>query len=214
MTNANDKFSPAELKAADSLFQEPVSFMLSVADLSQLPPDSGLPEIAFCGRSNVGKSSLINALFHQKKLAKTSNTPGRTQQLNYFNLNNKLYLVDLPGYGYAEAPEKTVSRWQKLIFDYLRGRVNLSRVFLLIDSRHGLKKNDLEIMETLDKAAVTYQLILTKIDKTSTSEYQIRQQNLLTEIKKHAAAYPEIIAVSSLKNRGLDQLRAEIASLI
>lgn len=214
MANTNDKFSPVELQAADSLFQEPVTFMLSVAGLSQLPPDSGLPEIAFSGRSNVGKSSLINALFNQKKLAKTSNTPGRTQQLNYFNLNNKLYLVDLPGYGYAEAPEKTVSRWQKLIFDYLRGRVSLSRVFLLIDSRHGLKKNDLEIMGTLDKAAITYQLVLTKIDKISATEYQTQRQNLLAEIKKHAAAYPDIIAVSSLKNQGLDQLRAEIASLI
>lgn len=213
MEETRDRFTPEEKAAGNALFKEPVSFVLSVANLSQLPL-SELEEIAFAGRSNVGKSSLINALFNQKKLAKTSSTPGRTQQLNYFNLNNKLYLVDLPGYGYAEAPEKTVSRWQKLIFDYLRGRVNLSRIFLLIDSRHGLKKNDLEIMETLDKAAVTYQLILTKIDKISTSEYQIRQQNLLAEIKKHAAAYPEIIAVSSLKNRGLDQLRAEIASLI
>ena len=213
MEQTEDRYSPARLRAADELFRRPVSFVLSVANLSQLPL-SELDEVAFAGRSNVGKSSIINALFNQKKLAKTSNTPGRTQQLNYFNLDNRLHLVDLPGYGYAEAPDKLVKQWQKLIFDYLRGRVNLKRVFLLIDSRHGLKKVDKEVMEMLDKAAVTYQLILTKTDKISAKECMAQEQKLKAELKNHAAAYPEIIATSSVKNLGLDRLRAEIASFI
>lgn len=209
----SDKFSAEALQKAVALFNEPVNFVLSVANLSQLPL-SELDEIAFAGRSNVGKSSIINALFNQKKLAKTSNTPGRTQQLNYFNLNNKLHLVDLPGYGYAEAPEKLVKQWQSLIFDFLRGRVNLKRVFLLVDSRHGLKKVDKEVMEMLDKAAVTYQIILTKSDKVSEKELQKQIRLLDEEIKKHAAAYPEVIATSSEKNNGIDFLRAEICGLI
>lgn len=209
----SDKFSAEALQKAAALFKEPVNFVLSVANLSQLPL-SELDEIAFAGRSNVGKSSIINALFNQKKLAKTSNTPGRTQQLNYFNLNNKLHLVDLPGYGYAEAPEKLVKQWQSLIFDFLRGRVNLKRVFLLVDSRHGLKKVDKEVMEMLDKAAVTYQIILTKSDKVSEKELQKQIRLLDEEIKKHAAAYPEVIATSSEKNSGIDFLRAEICGLI
>ncbi len=209
----SDKFSAEALQKAAALFNEPVNFVLSVANLSQLPL-SELDEIAFAGRSNVGKSSIINTLFNQKKLAKTSNTPGRTQQLNYFNLNNKLHLVDLPGYGYAEAPEKLVKQWQSLIFDFLRGRVNLKRVFLLVDSRHGLKKVDKEVMEMLDKAAVTYQIILTKSDKVSEKELQKQISLLDEEIKKHAAAYPEVIATSSEKNSGIDFLRAEICGLI
>ena len=190
-----------------------VSLTISAVRPNQYPT-TGYMEFAFAGRSNVGKSSIINALFNQKKLAKTSNTPGRTQQLNYFNLNDSIHIVDLPGYGYAEAPEKLVKQWQKLIFDYLRGRVNLKRVFLLIDSRHGLKKVDKEVMEMLDKAAVTYQIVLTKADKVSAKEQQKQEEALHTEIKKHAAAYTDIIATSSVKNQGLDLLRAEIASLI
>lgn len=213
MENSCDRFTPEEKAAGKSLFAEPVSFVLSVANLSQLPI-SELEEIAFSGRSNVGKSSLINTLFNQKKLAKTSSTPGRTQQLNYFNLNNKLHIVDLPGYGYAEAPEKLVKQWQDLIFNYLRGRVNLRRVFLLIDSRHGLKKTDKEVMNMLDKAAVTYQIILTKADKISSKALNAQENALRAEIKKHAAAYNEIIATSSEKNIGIDDLRAEIAKLI
>ena len=139
------------------LFNKKCDFVLSVANLNQLP-DGDRVEVAFAGRSNVGKSSLINALFGQKKLAKTSSTPGRTQQLNYFNLDDKLYLVDLPGYGFAKAPKDIVKNWQKLINSYLVGRATLRRVFLLIDSRHGIKKIDEEIMEMLDKAAVTYQI--------------------------------------------------------
>lgn len=209
----NGKFTTAQLQAAEEVFRQPVNFVLSVAALPQLPLTE-MGEIAFAGRSNVGKSSIINALFNQKKLAKTSNTPGRTQQLNYFNLNDMLHVVDLPGYGYAEAPEKLVKQWQKLIFDYLRGRVNLKRVFLLIDSRHGLKKVDKEVMEMLDKAAVTYQIVLTKADKVSARELQKQEEALHAEIKKHAAAYTDVIATSSVKNQGLDLLRAEIASLI
>lgn len=209
----NGKFSAEKIQAAEVLFRQPVNFVLSVASLAQLPLTE-IGEVAFAGRSNVGKSSIINALFNQKKLAKTSNTPGRTQQLNYFNLNDSIHIVDLPGYGYAEAPEKLVKQWQKLIFDYLRGRVNLKRVFLLIDSRHGLKKVDKEVMEMLDKAAVTYQIVLTKADKVSAKEQQKQEEALHTEIKKHAAAYTDIIATSSVKNQGLDLLRAEIASLI
>lgn len=208
-----DKYSPENLTKADNLFKLPVSFVLSVAKLSQLPLTE-MSEVAFAGRSNVGKSSIINALFNQKKLAKTSNTPGRTQQLNYFNLNNEIHIVDLPGYGYAEAPEKTVKQWQQLIFDYLRGRVNLKRVFLLIDSRHGLKKVDKEVMDMLDKAAVTYQIILTKIDKISEKELEKRKQELDKEIRNHAAAYTSVIATSSAKNLGISKLRYEILSLI
>lgn len=208
-----DKYSQENLTKADNLFKLPVSFVLSVAKLSQLPLTE-MSEVAFAGRSNVGKSSIINALFNQKKLAKTSNTPGRTQQLNYFNLNNEIHIVDLPGYGYAEAPEKTVKQWQQLIFDYLRGRVNLKRVFLLIDSRHGLKKVDKEVMDMLDKAAVTYQIILTKIDKISEKELEKRKQELDKEIRNHAAAYTSVIATSSTKALGISQLRYEILTLI
>ena len=213
MEETRDRFTPEEKAAGNALFKEPVSFVLSVANLSQLPL-SELEEIAFAGRSNVGKSSLINALFNQKKLAKTSSTPGRTQQLNYFNLNNKIHVIDLPGYGYAEAPKSLVKQWQKLIFNYLRGRVNLRRVFLLIDSRHGLKKVDKEVMEMLDKAAVTYQIVLTKVDKISFKALKNQETSILNEVKNHAAAYNEIIATSSEKNIGLEELRAEINKLI
>lgn len=208
-----EKFKPEQIDAANKLFHKKCDFMLGVAKLEQLP-DADLPEVAFSGRSNVGKSSIINAIFYQKKLAKTSNTPGRTQQLNYFMLDEKLYLVDLPGYGFAQAPESTVKNWQKLIMAYLQGRVSLKRVFLLIDSRHGIKKVDADIMEMLDKAAVTYQIVLTKIDKISAKELAMVEQKTLEEVKKHAAAYPQILATSSEKNLGLEELRAEINSLI
>ena len=208
-----EKWTAEQMKTAEAQFTRSCDFMLSVAQLSQLP-EADLDEVAFAGRSNVGKSSLINALFNQKKLAKTSSTPGRTQQLNFFNFDGKLYLVDLPGYGYAQAPEKLVKQWQKVLKDYLRGRPNLRRVFLLIDSRHGLKAEDLEIMKLLDESAVVYQIILTKIDKISTIELQKTQEKILTELKKHAAAMNEIIATSSEKKQGLDLCKAEICSLI
>lgn len=208
-----DFFSAEQIKEANSLFCKDCSFVLGVAKLEQLP-FSDLPEVAFAGRSNVGKSSLINAVTGKRSLAKTSSTPGRTQQLNYFNLNNQIHIVDLPGYGYAQAPENMVKQWQKVIFAYLQGRVNLKRVFLLIDARHGIKKVDMEVMEMLDKAAVTYQIILTKTDKISLKELSSLQEKVKTEIAKHAAAYINVIATSSEKKQGLELVRAEIASMI
>ena len=208
-----DFFSAEQIKEANSLFCKDCSFVLGVAKLEQLP-FSDLPEVAFAGRSNVGKSSLINAVTGKRSLAKTSSTPGRTQQLNYFNLNDQIHIVDLPGYGYAQAPENMVKQWQKVIFAYLQGRVNLKRVFLLIDARHGIKKVDMEVMEMLDKAAVTYQIILTKTDKISLKELNSLQEKVKTEITKHAAAYINVIATSSEKKQGLELVRAEIASMI
>ena len=195
------------------LFNKKCDFVLSVANLNQRP-DGDRVEVAFAGRSNVGKSSLINALFGQKKLAKTSSTPGRTQQLNYFNLDDKLYLVDLPGYGFAKAPKDIVKNWQKLINSYLVGRATLRRVFLLIDSRHGIKKIDEEIMEMLDKAAVTYQIVLTKIDKISTKELEKVLTATDRIVREHTAAHVTILKTSSEKNLYLDELKAETADLL
>lgn len=208
-----EKFSPEQIEEARKLFTKPCTFVLGVAKLDQLPLTQ-MEEVAFAGRSNVGKSSLINALFNQKKLAKTSNTPGRTQQLNYFNLADSIHIVDLPGYGFAQAPEAMVKAWQKLIFTYLQGRVNLKRVFLLIDSRHGVKKVDEETMELLDKAAVTYQIVLTKTDKISGKELEKTICETKEVIKKHGAAYVDLLATSSEKGLGLNELKAEILSLI
>lgn len=213
MDFAQPEFTTEQIAAAKKLFAGKCEFVLGVAKLEQLPL-SEWPEIAFAGRSNVGKSSLINAITGKKGLAKTSNTPGRTQQLNYFNLADQMHIVDLPGYGYAQAPESTVRQWQKVIFAYLQGRVNLKRVFVLIDSRHGIKKSDQEIMELLDKAAVTYQLILTKTDKISAAALQKVKAELESVISKHAAAYSVILATSSEKKLGIDLLQAEIASLL
>jgi GTP-binding protein len=201
------------LNKGRSLFNKKCDFMLSVANLKQLPADDK-EEIAFAGRSNVGKSSLINALFSQRKLAKTSSTPGRTQQLNYFNLDDKIYLVDLPGYGFAKAPKEMVKNWQKLINTYLVGRANLRRVFLLIDSRHGIKKIDEEIMDMLDKAAVTYQIVLTKIDKISAKELDTVIQETNSVVAKHTAAHTVVLKTSSEKNLNLDDLKAEVADLV
>ena len=206
-------FSAEQLKSAQDLFHKPCAFVLGVAKLEQLPV-SDYPEVAFVGRSNVGKSSLINAITGQKGLAKTSNTPGRTQQLNYFNLDNKIHIVDLPGYGFAQAPESLVKQWQKMIFTYLQGRVELKRVFLLIDSRHGIKKVDEDIMKMLDSAAVTYQVVLTKTDKISESALNKVLKATENTIKTHGAAYVRVLSTSSEKNRGIDMVRAEIASLI
>lgn len=206
------KYTTEQLDKGAKLFLQPCTFVLSVANLNQLPL-SELPEVAFAGRSNVGKSSIINAVTSKKGLAKTSSTPGRTQQLNYFNLAEKIHIVDLPGYGFAQAPESLVKQWQKLIFAYLQGRVNLKRVFLLIDSRHGIKKVDTEIMDMLDKAAVTYQIVLTKADKISEKALQKILEETKKIVDKHAAAYTTVLATSSEKKRGLDELKAEIASL-
>jgi len=209
----SEKFSALDLTAAELQFTRPCNFVISVAELSQLPV-AQIDEIAFAGRSNVGKSSLINALFKKRKLAKTSATPGRTQQLNFFNFDDKLYLVDLPGYGYAKAPENLVRQWQNLLKTYLRGRPNLRRVFLMIDSRRGIKKEDLEIMKLLDESAVAYQIVLTKIDKISESELSAAKEKISAEIQPHAAAMNDILLTSAEKNLGLDLFKAEICSFI
>ena len=208
-----DTFEQERLKNGCELFNKKCDFMLSVASLKQLPADDKV-EVAFAGRSNVGKSSLINAILGQRKLAKTSSTPGRTQQLNYFNLDNKVYIVDLPGYGFAKAPKDIVKNWQQLINTYLVGRANLRRVFLLIDSRHGIKKIDTEIMDMLDKAAVTYQIVLTKIDKISAKELDKVIENTNKIVSEHTAAHNLVLKTSSEKNLYLEELKAEVFDLI
>ncbi|MCT8990214.1 ribosome biogenesis GTP-binding protein YihA/YsxC [Chelativorans sp. SCAU2101] len=200
------------------LFARPWIFIRGVPAMKFLPPE-GPPEVAFAGRSNVGKSSLINALVGQKGLARTSNTPGRTQELNYFVPEGysgeagdlpPMALVDMPGYGFAKAPKAQVEAWTRLIFDYLRGRVTLKRVYLLIDARHGVKKIDEEVMDLLDKAAVSYQLVLTKSDKIKQAALAKLLEETRRKIGKRPAAFPEILATSAEKGRGIDDLRAAI----
>lgn len=206
-----EDFATQEIEAARKLFAGPCDFVLGVAALSQLP-DAALPEVAFAGRSNVGKSSLVNALTNRKTLAKTSATPGRTQQLNYFNLGGALYMVDMPGYGYAKVSKTQVAEWTRLIYDYLRGRPTLRCVFILIDSRHGLKESDLELMKMLDETAVSYRIILTKADKVKDQDLAKIKQAIMVTLKNHAAAYPDILATSAEKGAGIPELRAVIAS--
>lgn len=194
------------------LFARPAEFMLSVVSLDALP-DPDLPEICFAGRSNVGKSSLINALTNQNGLARASNTPGRTRELNYFHLSNRIRMVDLPGYGYARASKSDIESWTKLTRRFLRGRAPLRRVFLLIDSRRGIKDPDIDVMAMLDEAAVPYQIVLTKIDKLKKGELDKVKEQVLGKLAKRPAAYPELIITSSEKKTGLEDLRAEIASL-
>ena len=201
------------LAAGEALFARPWHFLKSVPSLEFLP-DADRPEVAFAGRSNVGKSSLINALMRHSGMARTSNTPGRTQELNYFLTDDAdLYLVDMPGYGFAKAPKAKVEAWTALVRDYLRGRPSLVRVLLLIDSRHGVKANDDEIMRMLDEAAVIYQVVLTKIDKIG--EKAVTHVCASTEkaLAAHPAAYPEVLVTSSAKGTGIAELRAAIASL-
>lgn len=215
MSEPQGDITPEEarrLEIGRKLFRAPCDFMLGVVKLDTLP-DPDLPEIAFAGRSNVGKSSIINALTGRKNLARASNEPGRTRELNFFSLGGQIRIVDLPGYGYAKAPKDVVDRWTALTRDYLRGRVNLKRVFLLIDSRHGIKATDEAIMKVLDEAAVVYQVVLTKIDKLKTGEPEKRLNAVQEKIKKRPAAFPVIISTSSTKGRGLAELRAEIADL-
>ena len=200
------------LEAGRLLFARPVTFVKSVVDLAHLP-DADLPEVCFAGRSNVGKSSLINALTNQNGLARASNTPGRTRELNYFNASDRLHLVDLPGYGYARASKVDIANWTRLTRAFLRGRQPLRRVFVLVDSRHGLKPSDLELFDMLDEAAVTYQVVLTKTDKLKKGELDRVMAKTQSAIAKRPAAFPDIFATSSQKGRGLPELRAEIAAL-
>ena len=200
------------LEAGRLLFARPVTFVKSVVDLAHLP-DADLPEVCFAGRSNVGKSSLINALTNQNGLARASNTPGRTRELNYFNASDRLHLVDLPGYGYARASKVDIANWTRLTRAFLRGRQPLRRVFVLVDSRHGLKPSDLELFDMLDEAAVTYQIVLTKTDKLKKGELDKVMGKTKAAIAKRPAAFPDIFATSSQKGRGLPELRAEIAAL-
>ncbi len=191
---------------AHTLFSGPCDFVLGAAELEQVPP-SDLPEIAFIGRSNVGKSSLINALTGRKTLARTSNTPGRTQQLNFFNLGDRLMLVDLPGYGYARVSKQERVAWGRLIDGYLLGRSQLQRVCLLVDARHGIKPSDIEMMEMLDKDAVSYQLILTKADKCKQVELERREEEIAAIRGNHPAMHPQSLVTSATKRKGIDELR-------
>jgi GTP-binding protein len=203
----------AWLAAGASLFGRPWGFIRGVPSFEFLP-EADRPEISLVGRSNVGKSSLINALVGQHGLARTSNTPGRTQELNFFATPDvPLFLVDMPGYGFAKAPKEKVNAWIELVRDYLRGRPTLKRVFLLIDTRHGIKPPDSEIMRLLDEAAVSSQVVLTKSDKTSRSHLEAIIAATHDALKAHPAAYPEIIATSAAKGIGIDILRATIAEL-
>ena len=195
------------------LFCGPVDFVKGVVAMPGLPPADRL-EVCFAGRSNVGKSSLINALTNRKNLARASNTPGRTQEINFFALGDTRYLVDLPGYGYAEAPLAVVAKWQALLKSYLAGRQNLRRVFVLIDARHGVKDVDDEILRLMDRSAVTFQVVLTKVDKISLTEKAAVIEQVKGALAKHVAAYPEIIVTSSEKGDGIETLRAVIATMV
>lgn len=212
MERASDQEERLRLETTQ-LFNQPCVFVKGVVNAAGLP-DEAVPEVAFAGRSNVGKSSLLNAMLGQNSLARTSNTPGRTRELNYFRLGNALHIVDMPGYGYARAPKAMVAGWQRLVYDYLRGRVQLKRVFLLVDSRHGIKPNDREAMTLMDKSAVSYQLVLTKIDKLKGREPEQVTTATLEEIGKHAAAFPELVVTSAEKRTGMNDLRQAVARAV
>lgn len=199
--------------AARKLFAGPCDFMLGVVSMDTLP-DGDTTEIAFAGRSNVGKSSLLNALTGRNNLARASNTPGRTRELNFFDLGGVMKLVDLPGYGYAKTSRKAADAWTRLTRDYLRGRTELRRICVLVDARHGLKPSDLEIADILDKSAVNYQFILTKTDKIKPTEIAKVIEATTKAVAKRPAAHPVILPTSSQTGFGLPELRAELASLV
>ena len=192
-----------------TLFGGSVDFVLGVAELHQLP-DMDRPEIAFAGRSNVGKSSLINALTGRKTLARTSHTPGRTQQLNYFDLDKRMYLVDMPGYGYAKVSKSQRKAWHKLIRSYLKGRASLRCVFILVDSRHGLKDSDQDLMSMLDDAGVSYRIVLTKMDKVKSQALNTTSTHIEQILKKHPAAFPTVMPTSAHKRFGIEDLQETI----
>ena len=202
----------ARVEAGRWLFAQECRFFYAAQRIDQLP-EAGLPEVAFAGRSNVGKSSLINALTGRHALARASNTPGRTRQLNFFDLGERLTLVDMPGYGYAQAGKEIKADWQGLMFDYLRGRPTLQRVVLLLDSRIELKASDHTVMELLDRAAVTYQLVLTKADGVKPGALAKKQEEVLALSRQHAAAFPVVVTTSSETGLGMDLVRADLAGL-
>ena len=207
----DEPFTEDQIEAARILFARPAVFLMGAAAIDGLPPPD-LPEVAFAGRSNVGKSSLINALVGQKHLARASNEPGRTREVNFFVLDEQLRLVDLPGYGWAKASKDAVKKFQNLGRSYLRGRPNLKRVYLLIDARHGLKSVDTEALDALDLAAVSYQIVLTKADKLKAAEVASVTERTLKAVSKRPAAFPRVLATSSEKGTGIPVLRAEIAA--
>lgn len=208
-------FKASEIEAGRKLFAADWQFAFAAGTAERLPPMQGI-EIAFAGRSNVGKSTLINALTGRKALARTSHTPGRTQELIYFTAPppSPLRLVDMPGYGYAEAPKSTVKAWTALIHAYLSGRSNLARVYVLIDARHGLKTADDAVLKTLDVAAVSYQIVLTKGDQVPAKELETRLADTAAAIKKRAAAFPDILVTSSREGTGMPELRATIGRIV
>jgi len=198
--------------SGEQLFRQPCEFLAGASSVESLPPP-GLPEVAFAGRSNVGKSSLVNALTKRKSLARVSHTPGRTQEVNFFEFADRLRLVDLPGYGFAKVERSKVGGWQRLIKDYLRGRVPLRRVCVLIDSRHGVKEVDREIFALLNQSAVPFQVVLTKIDELKAGELEARIADMVAVLKKNPAALPTPLAVSSHRGDGMDALREALAEL-
>lgn len=208
----DDATRAALIEAGRLLFARPCQFFYASQRIDQLPP-VGLPEIALCGRSNVGKSSLVNALTGQNALARVSNTPGRTKQLNFFDLGGRLTIVDMPGYGYAQAAKSVKADWQGLMFEFLRGRPTLRRVFLLLDARIETKAADLAAMKLLDEAAVGYQLVLTKADDAKPWWLAKRQEEAEALARKHVAAHPLVLTTSSETGAGIPELRAEIATL-
>ncbi len=205
--------SPEEIETGRLLFAGPCDFIAGATSVAALPPARG-PEVALAGRCNVGKSSLINALTGRGTLARVSRTPGRTQQLNFFLLGGKLILVDLPGYGFARAPKRQVAQWTGLTIDYLRGRPNLRRVLVLVDSRHGLKDSDREMFDQLDEAAVSYQVVLTKADELPPKAAPAQAQKVAAELAKRVAAHPEVVLTSARTGAGIPELRAAIAALV